>query len=67
MDISDDYDLSYVDVVFICQKIVYAKYSEIIATASRRRNIGNSCRVMRLPQQHVGTHLVPEAKSSYGD
>ena len=42
MDISDDYDLSYVDVVFICQKIVYAKYSEIIATGTRRLIIGNS-------------------------
>ena len=66
MAIFEDYDLIYSTPMFICQKIAYAKYCEIIATASRRRNIGNSCRFMRLPVQHVGTHLVPEAEVERG-
>ena len=35
MAIFEDYDLIYSAPMFICQKIVYAKYSEIIATADR--------------------------------
>ena len=37
MAIFEDYDLIQVTLMFICQKIVYAKYSKIIATAGRRR------------------------------